>query len=271
MKTDSNVYTIVYATVIVVIVAVLLAVVSQVLGPRQRANALLDTQKQILVALNQDIDNCKNPAALYKELIRDTFYVCASPEKEFFNADEALAMPLAEAKKMAAKSGAPRFFTAVVDGELMFIIPLKGQGLWGGIWGYVALREDLNTIFGINFGHESETPGLGGEIVTEDFRSRFVGKHIKDATGELRSVAVLKVGKAAPEGQEQVDAWTGATITSTGVNDMLATSLHQYYFALVGEEAMNKANELRQQYGCWSEAACVPAEANVESNNQEEE
>ena len=108
-----------------------------------------------------------------------------------------------------------------MEGE-KYIIPLKGQGLWGGIWGYIALDNDKNTIYGINFGHESETPGLGGEIVTLNFRSRFFGKHIKDAEGNLRSVAVLKVGKKADEGQEQVDAWAGATITSTGVDEMLA-------------------------------------------------
>jgi Na+-transporting NADH:ubiquinone oxidoreductase subunit C len=92
----------------------------------------------------------------------------------------------------------------------------------------MALNEDKNTVFGINFNHESETPGLGGEIVTEKFRSQFFGKHIKDAEGNLRSIAVLKEGKHAEEGQEQVDAWTGATITSTGVNDMLATNIEEY-------------------------------------------
>ncbi|MCQ2342342.1 MAG: NADH:ubiquinone reductase (Na(+)-transporting) subunit C [Paludibacteraceae bacterium] len=197
MKTDSNVYTITYATVLVVIVAVLLAVVSQVLKPRQEANQRLDVQKQILTALNVDYSSA-DPAALYEQIV----------EEQTFGE-----LPL---------------YVAHIDGATKYVLRLKGQGLWGGIWGYVALDEDKNTIYGINFGHESETPGLGAEITTENFRSRFFGKHINDAEGHLRSVAVLKAGKKADDGQEQVDAWAGATITSTGVNDMLLNSLTEY-------------------------------------------
>lgn len=199
MNTDSNVYTIVYSIVLVVIVAVLLAVVNQGLKARQEANKLLDTQKQMLVALNQDIDNCDDPAALYDSLVKDTVMCGESPVIVF-----------------------------EVDGQTKYMLRLHGQGLWGSIGGYMALNDDRNTVFGINFNHESETPGLGGEIVTEKFRSQFFNKHIKDAQGNLRSIAVLKEGKQAPEGQEQVDAWAGATITSTGVNDMLAANVEEY-------------------------------------------
>jgi len=231
LSTDSNLYTILYATVIVVIVAVLLAVVSQVLGPRQKANALLDTQKQILVALNQDVENTTNPAALYDQLIQDTAYCICCKEVKAIAAtlDTTLSQEMFQAALEAKiQEVAAPIYMAKVDGQTIYVLKLRGQGLWGAIWGYVALQDDKSTIFGINFGHESETPGLGGEIVTENFRNRFIGKHVLDASGNLRSVAVLKVGKQAEEGQEQVDAWAGATITSTGVNDMLLTSLNQY-------------------------------------------
>ena len=144
MNTDSNVYTIVYSIVLVVIVAVLLAVVNQGLKARQEANKLLDTQKQMLVALNQDIDNCDDPAALYDSLVKDTVMCGESPVIVF-----------------------------EVEGQTKYMLRLHGQGLWGGIGGYMALNDDCNTVFGINFNHESETPGLGGEIVTEKFRSQF--------------------------------------------------------------------------------------------------
>ncbi len=204
LNTNSNVYTIVYAVILVIIVGVLMAVVSQGLKARQDANRRLDTQKQILTALNVDFQG-QDPAALYDDLIQET---------------EVDGLPL---------------MVATIDGQTKYVLRLKGQGLWGSIWGYIALDEDKNTIYGINFGHESETPGLGGEIVTENFRSRFFGKHIKDAEGNLRSVAVLKVGNKAEEGQEQVDAWSGATITSTGVNDMLMTNLNEYKHFLMEE------------------------------------
>ncbi len=205
LNTESNAYTLIYATILVVIVAVLLAVVSQVLKPRQEANQRLDVQKQILTALNVDF-SAADPAALYDQIVEERTF------------------------------GELPLYVATIDGATKYVLKLHGQGLWGGIWGYVALNDDKNTIYGINFGHESETPGLGGEIVTENFRSRFFGKHIKDANGNLRSVAVLKQGKTAEEGQEQVDAWAGATITSTGVNDMLLASLVEYNDFLMEEE-----------------------------------
>lgn len=202
MNTDSNVYTIVYAAVMVVIVAVLLAVVSQALASRQAANVKLDTQKQMLVALNQDLKGCNDPAALYESLVRDTLKM----DKENKKADVIL---------------------FEVNGEKKFVYRLHGAGLWGGIGGYLALNDDKNTIFGINFNHESETPGLGALIVEKPFREQFFGKKIRNAKGEIVSVAVLKKGNLA-EGQEQVDAVSGATITSTGVNDMLQANLVEY-------------------------------------------
>jgi Na+-transporting NADH:ubiquinone oxidoreductase subunit C len=205
LNTENNVYTIVYATILVVIVAVLLAVISQVLSPRQAANKRLDTQKQILTALNVDYSNA-DPAALYGEIVNET--------------------------EVDGKA----LFVATIDGATKYVLPLKGQGLWGGIWGYIALDDDKNTVYGINFGHESETPGLGGEIVTEYFRSRFFGKHIKDAEGHVQSIAVLKAGKKDEAGREQVDAISGATITSTGVDEMLLKSLNEYVEFLTKEE-----------------------------------
>ena len=197
LDTNSNAYTVIYATIIVVIVAVMLALVSQVLSPRQEANRLLDQQKQILVALNQNYDNT-DPAALYLSLVKDTIDV----------------------------NGAP-VFVANIEGNTKYVLKLHGAGLWGGIGGYLALDADKNTIYGINFNHESETPGLGAEIVTEKFRSQFPGKHIRNAAGEVVSVAVLKAGKVA-DGQEQVDALSGATITCDGVSTMIATNLAEY-------------------------------------------
>ena len=104
---------------------------------------------------------------------------------------------------------------------------MSGKGLWGGISGYIGLKSDKNTIDGIFFTHESETPGLGAEITADYFTKQFIGKHIKNAAGEIVSVAVLKKGNTA-EGKEQVDAVTGATLTSNGVNDMLASALEKY-------------------------------------------
>ena len=197
LNTNSNIYTFVYMTVVVIIVAVLLAVVSQALAPKQQANILLDKQKQILGALKVDYTNA-DPAEVYYTLVQDTL-----------------------------KYGEMEVYVANINGATKYILPLSGKGLWGGIGGYLALDADKNTIYGVNFNHESETPGLGAKIVEMPFREQFEGKHIRNAAGEVVSVAVLKAGKHA-DGQEQVDAISGATITSSGVSTMLEVNLAEY-------------------------------------------
>lgn len=210
LNTNSNIYTFVYMTIVVVIVAVLLAVVSQVLSPRQQANVLLDKQKQILGALKVDFSQA-DPAEVYYTLVQDTL-----------------------------KYGEMEVYVANLNGATKYILPLSGKGLWGGIGGYLALDEDKNTIYGVNFNHESETPGLGAKIVEPEFRSQFEGKHIRNAEGAVVSVAVLKAGKHA-EGQEQVDAISGATITSSGVSTMLEVNLTEY------AEFLNELNEGKEE------------------------
>lgn len=218
LNTNSNVYTIVYATIVVIIVAVLLALVSQVLSPRQAANVKLDQQKQMLVALNQPLGD--DPAALYESLVRDT---------------------------IDRENAKPGIFRFEVDGATKYVLRLHGAGLWGGIGGYIALDEDKNTIFGINFNHESETPGLGALIVEEPFRNQFIGKHIRNAKGDVVSVVVLKKGNQAENGEEQVDAVSGATITSTGVSDMLKANLCDEYNEFLNEGMKELTNEGKEE------------------------
>ncbi len=111
-----------------------------------------------------------------------------------------------------------------------FILPVYGAGLWGPIWGFIALETDLETIKGVVFDHETETPGLGARITESGVQQRFKGKEIYDENGELVSVAMLK-GENNPEsrlGKHYVDGMSGATITADGVNDMLKSYLKYY-------------------------------------------
>lgn len=231
LNTNSNIYTFVYMTVVVIIVAVLLAVVSQALAPKQQANILLDKQKQILGALKVDYTNA-DPAEVYYTLVQDTL-----------------------------KYGEMEVYVANINGATKYILPLSGKGLWGGIGGYLALDADKNTVYGVNFNHESETPGLGAKIVEMPFRKQFEGKHIRNAAGEVVSVAVLKAGKHA-DGQEQVDAISGATITSSGVSTMLEVNLAEY------AEFLNSGNPAELILGIFKNAQAE--EENVEPIKEEE-
>ena len=113
-------------------------------------------------------------------------------------------------------------YVANKGGENYYIIPLRGKGLWGPVWGFVSLESDGNTVVGANFGHKSETPGLGAEITTPIFTDQFPGKKISEA-GLFQSISVVKQGTSA--GDYMVDGISGGTITSNGVNDMLADCL----------------------------------------------
>lgn len=96
-------------------------------------------------------------------------------------------------------------------------VAFAGPGLWGPIKGFLALEPDLATIRGIAFHEQEETPGLGGEIASDKFRSGFVGKRIRGADGEPG--IVIRADGAVD--LNQVDAITGATMTCDKVEQMI--------------------------------------------------
>lgn len=219
LNTNSNAYTIIYAAVIVIIVAFLLVFVSQVLKERQDANVKNDTKKQILSALN--ISDVQDVAATYADVIKGDFLM-GEDGRPSEQVDEAGFMT---SYKGEFDNGRLHIFIAEVNGERKFIIPMNGLGLWGPIWGYVALDEDRNTVYGTYFSHQGETPGLGAEIAAGYFQDRFIGKSVlKD--GEV-ALTVTKSGKA-DGGQFEVDGITAATMTSKGVDNMIGDVLSAY-------------------------------------------
>ena len=131
-----------------------------------------------------------------------------------------------EQKKPLDQQYLPIFKAVPDDGKNVIIIPVEGKGLWGPIYGYVSLESDMNTIYGVNFDHKGETPGLGAEINTSEFESQFHGKKLFD-NDKFISVQVMKGG--APEGDiHGVDAISGGTITSKGLQKMLFDCIEKY-------------------------------------------
>ena len=104
---------------------------------------------------------------------------------------------------------------------------MRGKGLWGPIWGYVALNEDYNTIYGTVFANEKETPGLGAEISELWFQKEFAGKKLFNEAGDFVSIEVVK-GGTSPDNPHGVDAVSGGTITSKGLQKMLLDSINPY-------------------------------------------
>ena len=167
LDTNSDVYAIIYSAVVVVIVAFLLAGVSSLLKPMQDANVKLDKKKQILASLN--IKNVADAEAEYNNVIKNDPIIDAAGNVVKENGGFDVANDDVEDSNLP-------LYIAEVDGAKKYIIPMTGNGLWGGIWGYLALNDDCNTVYGVYFSHAGETPGLGAEIASDKFQSRFPGK-----------------------------------------------------------------------------------------------
>lgn len=211
MNTNSNGYTIGYAAVMVIIVAFLLAFVSSSLKEKQTENVKLDTKKQILSALNvTEGDVAANYDSMVKDLILKT---------------DGSTVPATEFKTNYADTTELHVFECTVNGEKKYLFPVRGAGLWGPIWGYVALNEDKNTVYGTYFGHEGETPGLGAEIAKPFFSEQFKGKKV--IKNGVVALGVEKNGKVS-DSECQVDGISGGTITSKGVDAMLKDCLKRY-------------------------------------------
>jgi len=223
MNKQSNTYTIVYASVMVILVAAVLAVTSLSLKEKQTRNVEIDKMKQILSSVHIAA-TADDAQSLYKKYIVDS-YVLGADGKPVDGAD---AFDVAvQVKLPAAERRLPVYVCRLDNGAQKYIVPLYGAGLWGPIWGYLAIDADGNTIYGAYFAHQSETPGLGAEIQTPAFSGQFVGKHLFIG-GEFKPVAVEKKGQKPLNGAEYVDAISGGTITSKGVQAMLSNSLEPY-------------------------------------------
>lgn len=226
LNTNSNTYIIAYSCVLVVIVAFLLAFVSSSLKPIQDVNVALDKKKQILAALNIRNLSDQESAQKYGEVIDSDDIIDADGnivrQGEKGGEDTGFVLNSAD-----YKAGKLAIYNCTIEGKKKYVIPVYGMGLWGPIWGYIAVNEDGNSVYGAYFNHEGETAGLGAEIKdSKKWQDLFIGKKIYDAGGK----AVLSVRKSSEIKDKscEVDGVTGATLTSVGVSDMLQEGFAKY-------------------------------------------
>jgi Na+-transporting NADH:ubiquinone oxidoreductase subunit C len=229
MNKNSGTYTFLFATVLVVVVAVLLALAAIILGPYQQKNITTEKMQNILLSIGVKAE-AKEAEQLFNKYIKEQLVLNAKGEKsnEQVSAFEIdLKKELDKARTGQVDKQLFPLFVFNKEGKLYYVIPVRGKGLWGPIWGYVSLESDMNTVYGASFGHKGETPGLGAEIDGEPFQQQFVGKKILDNSGNFVSIKVIK-GGAPPGDQHGVDAVSGGTITSNGVTEMLKRTLNAY-------------------------------------------
>ena len=220
MNTNSNTYTFIYAGLMVVAVAAVLAFVATALKPVQQSN--IDTEKRLNILMSAHLAGDAGHAANKNSYVAGVFerYVTDS-----YLVDREGKVVEGDAFQNREKQ-LPVFECTLDNGDKIYVVEVSGQGLWGPIWGYLSLRDDGNTIYGAVFDHKGETPGLGAEIATAKYAAQFVGKTLFE-NGRFVSVAVVKGGAKAGD-LHAVDAVSGGTITSNGLQEMLFSGLEVY-------------------------------------------
>lgn len=232
MNRQGNVYTVIYSVVLVLVVGVVLSLVYQALRPTQEENIANDTKKQILAAARIIPEKGESVSSLYETHIVDSYIINSEGERIDESTPAFSVNVAAQVKLPEAERKLPVYECKTSDG-IKYILPVYGAGLWGPIWGYIAFNDNGRSIYGAYFAHQGETPGLGAEIEKPAFSSQFDGKKIFNAEGDFTPILVVKAGQA-PAGAEFVNAVSGGTITSQGVQKMLANSLEPYSAFLNG-------------------------------------
>ncbi|MFC2138711.1 NADH:ubiquinone reductase (Na(+)-transporting) subunit C [Bacteroidota bacterium] len=237
MKNFSNRYIFIFSSVMVIIVATILSLAAMMLQPLQQKNEEIAKKTDILKSIYEaeNLSEVKNKneyiESEYDKYITGTFVV--NEAGETVEGVNAFTIDLKkEMAKEPAERNLPVYTCKLDDGLEKVIIPVRGKGLWGPIWGYLSLDDDYNTVFGAVFDHKSETPGLGAEINTGWFQEPFKGKKLFDENEEFKSINVYKGGKGAAalagDLAHGVDAISGGTITSKGLEKMLYDNLIVY-------------------------------------------
>jgi Na+-transporting NADH:ubiquinone oxidoreductase subunit C len=223
----------------VTVVASILAVAATLFKPFQEKNKKVEKMQAILTSAKVEVD-ASNAETLYVKHIKEELVVDKDGNVISVYKDEKLqgdirAFDIKMKEEVGNKAKGKEFrnpiFVCEKDGELFYVLPLRGKGLWGPLWGHLALKDDFNTVAGVVFDHKGETPGLGAEISTGEFQDQFVGKKLFDENMEFKSLIVKKGGVGTLPLNMQihgVDAVSGGTITSDGVTDMLKDNLENY-------------------------------------------
>ncbi|WAJ39396.1 Na(+)-translocating NADH-quinone reductase subunit C [Pseudomonas sp. GOM7] len=245
---ESTVRTLTVAVLVCLVCSVFVAGAAIALKPTQVENRLLDKQRSILAIAG--LGQPGMSSAKVKEVFDSTITakLVDLETGKFSDAYDPLTFdPLKAAKDPKLSTALPgskdiagikrleRYSTVYMvekDGQVQtLILPVRGYGLWSTLYGFIAIKGDLNTVVGMGFYQHGETPGLGGEVDNPKWKGQWPGKTLFDENGKL-AVKVVKGGvdPQSPQAAHQVDALAGATLTSNGVSHLLQFWLGQNGF-----------------------------------------
>lgn len=238
MNRDSNKHTYIFSVIMVLLVAFVLSFTSESLKELQNANVKKEKMQNILSSVGINVSRDESEL-LYKDYISNELSLKSDGSID----DDVEAFDINLALEVKKDSDIQRYplYIANVKNEKFYVIPLRGAGLWAEIWGYIALKDDINTIKGVSFDHKSETAGLGAEITEDWFINSFTDEKIKDSEGNFVGVYLTKSNNDPGNKDKmdnEVDAISGATITGDGVSDMIIERIQNYipYFKKISSE-----------------------------------
>jgi Na+-transporting NADH:ubiquinone oxidoreductase subunit C len=218
---SDGVKTILFATVLCLVCSFLLTLASTGLNAFQQENARVDRQKNILQAVGVVAPGRTYPADEIKALYQSAIQ-CISINAE----GQVLSAEAAPEKAM------PLYLYLQAEQVQAYIVPVDSRGLWGRIYGYLALDTDGSTVTGFSVYQHAETPGLGGEIENQWFQRNFVGKRIVDTAGDFVSIKIAKGAVKNVIRQDlqpnYVDGISGATMTGKFLTEGLQGILQTY-------------------------------------------
>jgi len=238
INTDKNSYTLLFAIGMTIVVGTLLAAIDSSLRERINTNKILEKQQNILYAIGINdnegssvrfISKDKAPIEFDKYVVNQ-IYIQGS---KIIEDDEAYLIEVKKEKTLAKDASYNRrlpLFIAEKDGKKYYVAPIRGNGLWNAIWGYVSMDENM-IIQGAYFDHQAETPGLGANINQRFFMDDFIGENLLDSNGNFRGITVSKKNldpRNEIKDDNEVDAIAGATITGDGVSAMIKSDLGLY-------------------------------------------
>lgn len=232
MPQFSTKYTYIFSLALCLICSVLLATAAVALKERQTANQQLDKQKSVLLACNLikpgDTVTKEQVAQLFAniqprivDLATDALVEGIDPAA-FDPGSAPLVKPEANLAQIKEVPQQVQIFEVIKDGQIdMLVLPIYGKGLWGTLYGFLAVGEDANTIEGITYYDHKETPGLGGEVDNPTWKNKWPHREVYDENWEVAIEVIKGAAGPAAEDPHSVDGLSGATITSRGVTHML--------------------------------------------------
>ncbi len=235
-RTDSNVYTLLFATGMVIVVGALLAFFASALKPTINENKRIEKQQNILYAMGVHENDETSAIFVSKDSVGEKFSNYITKQLVIqggaISEDENAYLIDVKKQQALAKEGIDRklpLFVGEKEGKTYYIAPIRGKGLWDAVWGYVAMDANM-VVQGAYFDHKGETAGLGANITQRYFMDDFIGEHLlKD--GDFKGIAISKSNndpKNEDKYDNEVDAIAGATITGDGVSAMIKTELKKY-------------------------------------------